>query len=80
MSQSQITLQVLTSIVKKYGSHLGASVDGLCEAAIYCINPENLVVSDNAIDLMALLVPLVASKPAIINEAIERASTLCSVD
>jgi len=49
--------------VKKYGSNLGASVDHLSEAAIYCINPENLVVSDNAIDLMTLLVPLIATKP-----------------
>lgn len=80
MSQSQITLQVLTSLVKKYGSNLGASVDHLSEAAIYCINPENLVVSDNAIDLMTLLVPLIATKPQPLNEAIDKSSVLCSVD
>lgn len=80
MSQSQITLQVLTSLVKKYGSNLGNSVDHLSEAAIYCINSENLVVSDNAIDLMTLLVPLIAAKNQPLIEAIDKASVLCSAD
>jgi len=68
----------LTSIVEKYGSKLGSSVDHLAEAAIYCINPENLVVADYALDLMTLLIPHIKSKQNELNQCILKASTLCS--
>ena len=80
MSQSQITLQVLTSIVHKYGKSLGASIQSLSEAAIFCINSENLVVSDNALELMTLLVPFMSGHEGQIYEAIDKASVLCSAD
>ena len=66
--------------MNKFGKSLGSSISALAQAAIYCINPENLVVSDNALDLLALLIPFMSLHQQEIYEAIEKSSTLCQND
>ena len=51
------------AIVNKYGGSLGALISDITDASLYCLNPENLSVSDYSLDLLSELVKNHVSKP-----------------
>lgn len=46
-------------------------MEGLCEAALFCLNPENHSVSEYSLDLLQELVKYPQKKP-VLNEAIQK--------
>lgn len=75
MQQVQTTLQVLISITRKYGSGVQSKIPSITEAAIHCVNPDNLNVTDYALDLLREIVKCNVAKQQII-AAIEKILTL----
>lgn len=52
--------------MNKYGGSLGSLISVITDISLYCINPENLTVTDYSLDLFSELVKYQVSKPQLI--------------